>query len=159
MQKWQFLLSFCTKSSGVYCLIYIKKFLLFEFPFFYSFFFAKQYRNQLSLQQDARLHLQREALHQRQAELRSVDQRIYELQSRLQKKKAANISQTFQNQMKSNQLHLMNQLNQTDHPQKLQSSQFNHQNAENINYTNNNGVVLQFVNNTQSNTTAATSNK
>ncbi|TMW45633.1 hypothetical protein DOY81_009287, partial [Sarcophaga bullata] len=42
------------------------------------------YRNQLSLQQDARLHLQREALQQRQAELRSVDQRIYELQTRLQ---------------------------------------------------------------------------
>jgi hypothetical protein len=49
-----------------------------------------QYRNQLSLQQDARLHLQREALQQRQAELRSVDQRILELQGRLQRKKAAN---------------------------------------------------------------------
>ncbi|XP_070493157.1 apoptosis-stimulating of p53 protein 2 isoform X3 [Chironomus tepperi] len=49
------------------------------------------YRNQLSLQQDARLHLQREALQQRQAELRSVDQRILELQGRLQRKKAANL--------------------------------------------------------------------
>lgn len=128
---------------------------MFAFPFVSR----KQYRNQLSLQQDARLHLQREALHQRQSELRSVDQRIYELQSRLQKKKAANLSQAFQNQMKTNQLHLMNHLNQTEHQQKMQTAQFNHQNAENINYTNNNGVVLQFVNNTQSNTTAATSNK
>lgn len=46
----------------------------------------------MSLQQDARLHLQREALQQRQAELRSVDQRILELQTRLQRKKASNIS-------------------------------------------------------------------
>ncbi|XP_075165812.1 ankyrin-repeat, SH3-domain, and Proline-rich-region containing Protein isoform X2 [Haematobia irritans] len=60
------------------------------------------YRNQLSLQQDARLHLQREALQQRQAELRSVDQRIYELQTRLQRKKAANV-QT--NQQQQQQLH------------------------------------------------------
>lgn len=52
-----------------------------------------KYRNQLSLQQDARLHLQREALQQRQAELRSVDQRIIELQERLQKRKSANILQ------------------------------------------------------------------
>lgn len=121
-----------------------------------------QYRNKVSQQQDARLHLQREALHQRQAELRSVDQRIYELQSRLQKKKAANLSQAFQNQMKAtNQLQLLNQLNQaSEHQQKmLQSPQFNHQNAENINYNNNNGVLLQFVNNTQSNSTVATSNK
>lgn len=44
----------------------------------------------MSLQQDARLHLQREALKQRQAELRSVDQRILELQTRLQRKKASN---------------------------------------------------------------------
>lgn len=50
-----------------------------------------QYRNQLSLQQDARLHLQREALQQRQAELRSVDQRILELQNRLQRKKASTL--------------------------------------------------------------------
>lgn len=42
------------------------------------------------MQQDARLHLQREALKQRQAELRSVDQRILELQTRLQRKKASN---------------------------------------------------------------------
>lgn len=49
------------------------------------------------MQQDARLHLQREALQQRQAELRSVDQRIYELQSRLQKKKAANLLLSQQN--------------------------------------------------------------
>lgn len=43
------------------------------------------------MQQDARLHLQREALQQRQAELRSVDQRILELQGRLQRKKASNL--------------------------------------------------------------------
>uniref|UniRef100_A0A1L8DX48 Putative p53-interacting protein 53bp/aspp n=2 Tax=Nyssomyia neivai TaxID=330878 RepID=A0A1L8DX48_9DIPT len=56
------------------------------------------YRNQLSLQQDARLHLQREALQQRQAELRSVDQRILELQCRLQRKKSSNLFlQTSQN--------------------------------------------------------------
>lgn len=110
----------------------------------------------MSLQQDARLHLQREALHQRQAELRSVDQRIYELQSRLQKKKAANISQTFQNQMKTNQMQLMNQINQQE---QRQPPQFNHQNSENINYTNNNGVVLQIVNNNNQNLTAATANK
>lgn len=54
-------------------------------------FYFLQYRNQLSLQQDARLHLQREALQQRQAELRSVDQRILELQNRLHKKKASNL--------------------------------------------------------------------
>lgn len=137
---------------------------MYSFRFFFAFFRPQttsnrsQYRNKLSQQQDARLHLQREALHQRQAELRSVDQRIYELQSRLQKKKAANLSQAFQNQMKAtNQLHLMTQ---ADHQQKmLQSPQFNHQNAENINYTNSNGVVLQFVNNTQSNSTVAAANK
>ncbi|KAI9576645.1 apoptosis-stimulating of p53 protein 1 isoform X1 [Glossina fuscipes] len=67
------------------------------------------YRNQLSLQQDARLHLQREALQQRQAELRSVDQRIYELQARLQRKKAANVQSTNaqhqQHQQQQQQLH------------------------------------------------------
>lgn len=110
----------------------------------------------MSLQQDARLHLQREALHQRQAELRSVDQRIYELQSRLQKKKAANLTQAFQNQMKSNQLHLLNQMNQTEH---RTLPQFNHQNSENINYTNNNGMILHIANNNNLNATAATSNK
>lgn len=122
----------------------------------------------MSLQQDARLHLQREALHQRQAELRSVDQRIYELQSRLQKKKAANISAAFQNQMKANQLHQINQMAQQQQQQlqqqQTQSQQlpahYNHQNSENINYTNNNGVVLQFVNNGNSvPTSGATTNK
>ncbi|XP_053687404.1 apoptosis-stimulating of p53 protein 2 [Sabethes cyaneus] len=49
------------------------------------------YRNQLSLQQDARLNLQREALQKRQAELQSVDQRILELQGRLHKKRISNI--------------------------------------------------------------------
>lgn len=58
----------------------------------------QQYRNQLSLQQDARLHLQREALQQRQAELRSVDQRILELQGRLHRKKASNLQQAQQQQ-------------------------------------------------------------
>lgn len=47
------------------------------------------YRNQLSLQQDARLHLQRETLHKKQAELQSVDQRILELQGRLNKKRSS----------------------------------------------------------------------
>lgn len=55
------------------------------------------YRNQLSLQQDARLHLQREALQKRQAELQSVDQRILELQGRLNKKRASNMIQHQQN--------------------------------------------------------------
>lgn len=49
------------------------------------------YRNQLSLQQDARLHLQREALQKRQNELQSVDQRILELQGRLNKKRTTNM--------------------------------------------------------------------
>lgn len=61
-------------------------------------FYLQQYRNQLSLQQDARLHLQREALQQRQAELRSVDQRILELQGRLHRKKASNLLQQQQQQ-------------------------------------------------------------
>lgn len=45
------------------------------------------YRNQLSLQQDARLHLQKDTLQKKQAELQSVDQRILELQGRLNKKR------------------------------------------------------------------------
>lgn len=49
------------------------------------------YRNQLSLQQDARLHLQRDALQKRQAELQSVDQRILELQGRLNKKRSSHV--------------------------------------------------------------------
>lgn len=57
----------------------------------------------MSLQQDARLHLQREALQQRQAELRSVDQRIYELQTRLQRKKAANVQSNNQQQLQQQQ--------------------------------------------------------
>jgi apoptosis-stimulating of p53 protein 1 len=64
--------------------------------------FSSQYRNQLSLQQDARLHLQREALQQRQAELRSVDQRILELQGRLHRKKASNLLQQQQHQNGTN---------------------------------------------------------
>lgn len=47
------------------------------------------YRNQLSLQQDARLHLQRDNLIKKQAELQSVDQRILELQGRLNKKRSS----------------------------------------------------------------------
>lgn len=50
------------------------------------------YRNQLSLQQDARLHLQRDALQKRQVELQSVDQRILELQGRLNKKRSSHIN-------------------------------------------------------------------
>ncbi|KAL1379638.1 hypothetical protein pipiens_014755 [Culex pipiens pipiens] len=49
------------------------------------------YRNKLSLQQDARLHLQRDALQKRQAELQSVDQRILELQGRLNKKRSSHV--------------------------------------------------------------------
>ncbi|XP_050101062.1 uncharacterized protein LOC126581442 isoform X2 [Anopheles aquasalis] len=50
-----------------------------------------QYRNQLSLQQNARLNIQREVLQQRQMELHSVDQRIVELQSRIHKKRNLNV--------------------------------------------------------------------
>lgn len=65
------------------------------------------YRNQLSLQQDARLHLQREALQKRQAELQSVDQRILELQGRLHKKRTSNI---VQHQQSSSQISHPNNL-------------------------------------------------
>lgn len=74
----------------------------FLFNLFLTSFYHTQYRNQLSLQQDARLHLQREALQQRQAELRSVDQRILELQGRLQRKKAANLLLQQQQQSGTN---------------------------------------------------------
>uniref|UniRef100_A0A2M4A5S8 Putative apoptosis-stimulating of p53 protein 1 n=1 Tax=Anopheles triannulatus TaxID=58253 RepID=A0A2M4A5S8_9DIPT len=50
-----------------------------------------QYRNQLSLQQNARLNMQREVLQQRQMELHSVDKRIVELQSRIHKKRNLNV--------------------------------------------------------------------
>ncbi|ETN63022.1 hypothetical protein AND_005276 [Anopheles darlingi] len=50
-----------------------------------------QYRNQLSLQQNARLNMQREVLQQRQIELHSVDKRIVELQSRIHKKRNLNV--------------------------------------------------------------------
>ncbi|XP_061389117.1 apoptosis-stimulating of p53 protein 2 [Musca vetustissima] len=79
------------------------------------------YRNQLSLQQDARLHLQREALQQRQAELRSVDQRIYELQTRLQRKKAANV-QTNQQQQHQSQQQQQQQSQQVQQHQPQQSN-------------------------------------
>uniref|UniRef100_A0A182KBN7 SH3 domain-containing protein n=1 Tax=Anopheles christyi TaxID=43041 RepID=A0A182KBN7_9DIPT len=49
------------------------------------------YRNQLSLQQNARLNVQRETLQQRQIELHSVDKRIVELQSRINKKRILNV--------------------------------------------------------------------
>uniref|UniRef100_A0A182J9K3 Uncharacterized protein n=1 Tax=Anopheles atroparvus TaxID=41427 RepID=A0A182J9K3_ANOAO len=49
------------------------------------------YRNQLSMQQNARLSMQREALQQRQMELHSVDKRIIELQSRINKKRIMNV--------------------------------------------------------------------
>uniref|UniRef100_A0A182RAG8 SH3 domain-containing protein n=1 Tax=Anopheles funestus TaxID=62324 RepID=A0A182RAG8_ANOFN len=49
------------------------------------------YRNQLSMQQNARLNMQREALQQRQIELHSVDKRIVELQSRINKKRILNV--------------------------------------------------------------------
>ncbi|XP_037928965.1 apoptosis-stimulating of p53 protein 2-like, partial [Teleopsis dalmanni] len=87
------------------------------------------YRNQLTLQQDARLHLQREALQQRQAELRSVDQRIYELQTRLQRKKAANIQIVTQNQNQLHvQPHLLQQQQQQQQTQLQQQQQTNTQN-------------------------------
>ncbi|KAM7343308.1 ankyrin-repeat, SH3-domain, and Proline-rich-region containing Protein isoform 2-T6 [Cochliomyia hominivorax] len=82
------------------------------------------YRNQLSLQQDARLHLQREALQQRQAELRSVDQRIYELQTRLQRKKAANVQSNQQNMSPP---HLMQHGQQQQQQQQQQNNQVQHQ--------------------------------
>ncbi|KAH8290987.1 hypothetical protein KR054_007659 [Drosophila jambulina] len=81
------------------------------------------YRNQLSLQQDARLHMQREALQQRQAELRSVDQRIYELQTRLQRKKQAN---THHQQQQHQQL----QLQQQQQQQQVQQQQLHVQSAQ-----------------------------
>ncbi|XP_052870163.1 apoptosis-stimulating of p53 protein 1 isoform X1 [Anopheles cruzii] len=49
------------------------------------------YRNQLSLQQNARLNMQKDALQQRQVELHSVDKRIIELQSRIHKKRTLNV--------------------------------------------------------------------
>uniref|UniRef100_A0A182PV99 SH3 domain-containing protein n=1 Tax=Anopheles epiroticus TaxID=199890 RepID=A0A182PV99_9DIPT len=49
------------------------------------------YRNQLSMQQNARLNMQRETLQQRQIELHSVDKRIIELQSRINKKRILNV--------------------------------------------------------------------
>ncbi|XP_065368117.1 apoptosis-stimulating of p53 protein 2 isoform X1 [Calliphora vicina] len=101
------------------------------------------YRNQLSLQQDARLHLQREALQQRQAELRSVDQRIYELQTRLQRKKAANVQNNQQNMSPP---HLMQQVQQqqqnTQQVQQQQQQQppssQNHNSYSSSNSTSNN---------------------
>ncbi|XP_055376258.1 apoptosis-stimulating of p53 protein 1 [Condylostylus longicornis] len=87
------------------------------------------YRNQLSLQQDARLHLQREALQQRQAELRSVDQRILELQTRLQRKKASNLVQ--QQQQASPILNTL--INQTHHQQQQQQQQQQHIQQQHIN--------------------------
>ncbi|XP_077288146.1 ankyrin-repeat, SH3-domain, and Proline-rich-region containing Protein isoform X3 [Arctopsyche grandis] len=48
------------------------------------------YRNKLNEQQNARLSQQREALTARQAEMASIDQRISELQGRLQRKRVAN---------------------------------------------------------------------
>lgn len=60
------------------------------------------------MQQDARLHLQREALQQRQAELRSVDQRILELQGRLHRKKASNL---LIQQQQQNGTNISNQTN------------------------------------------------
>lgn len=76
------------------------------------------YRNQLSLQQDARLHLQREALQKRQAELQSVDQRILELQGRLNKKRTSNI---IQHQQSSSQISHPNNLC-TSHIRSVSSS-------------------------------------
>ncbi|XP_039481020.1 apoptosis-stimulating of p53 protein 1 isoform X2 [Drosophila santomea] len=85
------------------------------------------YRNQLSLQQDARLHMQREALQQRQAELRSVDQRIYELQTRLQRKKQANThhqqQQQQQQQQHQHQQHQQQQQQQSTVQQQQQQQQ------------------------------------
>lgn len=71
-----------------------------------------QYRNQLSLQQDAKLHLQREALQQRQAELHSVDQRILELQERLNRRKTSNLMlQRISNDQNDNTLLFYNNNN------------------------------------------------
>uniref|UniRef100_A0A336LJ89 CSON005636 protein n=1 Tax=Culicoides sonorensis TaxID=179676 RepID=A0A336LJ89_CULSO len=83
------------------------------------------YRNQLSLQQDAKLHLQREALQQRQAELYSVDQRILQLQERLNRKKSSNLFlQRISNDQNDNTLnnndgnsgfHMQNRVNNMKH--------------------------------------------
>ncbi|XP_043947649.1 apoptosis-stimulating of p53 protein 1 isoform X1 [Drosophila biarmipes] len=81
------------------------------------------YRNQLSLQQDARLHMQREALQQRQAELRSVDQRIYELQTRLQRKKQANTHHQQQQQQQHQQQQPTVQQQQQQQQLHVQSAQ------------------------------------
>lgn len=43
------------------------------------------------MQQNARLNMQRETLQQRQIELHSVDKRIVELQSRINKKRILNV--------------------------------------------------------------------
>lgn len=90
----------------------------------------------MSLQQDARLHLQREALQQRQAELRSVDQRILELQNRLQKKKASNL------------------LLQTTPPQQNHSHQssvpINHHHLLQQNSILNNNIALHLLSNSTS---------
>ncbi|KAH8380837.1 hypothetical protein KR200_002118 [Drosophila serrata] len=85
------------------------------------------YRNQLSLQQDARLHMQREALQQRQAELRSVDQRIYELQTRLQRKKQAN---THHQQQQQHQQLQQQQQQQQVQQQQQQQQQLHAQSAQ-----------------------------
>ncbi|XP_053679031.1 rho GTPase-activating protein gacF-like [Anopheles nili] len=61
------------------------------------------YRNQLSMQQNARLNMQREALQQRQIELHSVDKRIVELQSRINKKRILNVQNYKANVSAENQ--------------------------------------------------------
>lgn len=81
-----------------------------------------QYRNQLSLQQDAKLHLQREALQQRQAELHSVDQRILELQERLNRRKSSNLMlQRISNDQNDNTLLFYNNNNSNNQGFQLQN--------------------------------------
>ncbi|XP_023297816.2 apoptosis-stimulating of p53 protein 1 isoform X1 [Lucilia cuprina] len=101
------------------------------------------YRNQLSLQQDARLHLQREALQQRQAELRSVDQRIYELQTRLQRKKAANVQN---NQQNISPPHLMQQVQQQQQQQQHNTQPPSSQNHSTYNSSSNTNNKSNDVN-------------
>uniref|UniRef100_A0A182QWF0 SH3 domain-containing protein n=1 Tax=Anopheles farauti TaxID=69004 RepID=A0A182QWF0_9DIPT len=85
------------------------------------------YRNQLSMQQNARLNMQREALQQRQIELHSVDKRIVELQSRINKKRILNV-QNYKLNAENNapnaggQNHMKAVSSNTSHPLHARSS-------------------------------------
>ncbi|XP_053662254.1 uncharacterized protein LOC128711408 [Anopheles marshallii] len=84
------------------------------------------YRNQLSMQQNARLNMQREALQQRQIELHSVDKRIVELQSRINKKRILNVQNyklnASNNSPGSGQIHSKTIPSNINHPLHARSS-------------------------------------